>query len=176
MPRLPKKRIILSCAVLAVVAICIGAYAYNLDRRLAIVPTSATPSASQTPGADTATHAGPGSDIAASPKVEPTPSTAKVQQPTGQLLNTHSVSLSSGITSIDSTCNSVSGATCAIRATRGAETITVGTATTLSDGSNGLEIIWDAKKLSKGTWIIRAVASKGSQEAQSDPDSLVVVE
>jgi len=75
---------------------------------------------------------------------------------------------------MDSTCGSVTGASCYIRATMGAQVVQVSATKVITDGAQGVDLPWDAKQLSLGTWSIQAVATLSGQTAASDADTLEV--
>lgn len=164
----------LMVAGLVVVAVVI---AFSSHRKPAAqtspTPVAAIPSAHT---ADTAAHAGPQYDTTPSPtgtpaSQSPTPSPA-LAAPDGPYLNTHSISLSNASTLMDSTCSGPAGADCVISADMNGKSLNVSDSKTIT--ATGVELVWDAKKLTAGTWQIRAVASQNGQTAQSPAESLVV--
>lgn len=126
---------------------------------------------------DTAQHAGPDKDTPPSPTVLATnpaltPST-KLAAPFGPTLNTRTIALSNGNTMMDSTCAAESGATCKIVASKDGQDVTVSETKPVTP--NGVQLVWDAKKLTAGVWQVRAVASKAGQTSSSGAETLTVV-
>lgn len=142
-----------------------------------INPSSSPLLSKDGPGKDTAVHAGPAHDTTPTPTSSLTPAVSNPSHPVTALakpfatLNTHTVSLS-GNTTMDSTCSSVSGASCYIQASMGGSVVILSDTKTMTD--TGADFIWDAKKLSPGSWSIQAVASKDGQRSLSDPQTLTV--
>lgn len=166
-----KSRVIIVLTLVAVAAL--GAAAY--------VKVHQKPTADST--ADTKVHSGPATDKSTKSQAAQTTTTTSnpshpqsaLAKPIGPNNNTGSVSLS-GNTMMESTCRSVAGASCFIRATMGSAVKTVSETKVVGNEaySDGVVLDWDANQLSTGTWMIQAIASKDSQEAVSDPQSLKV--
>ena len=171
-----RKHIILTVVVVTLLFALATAGAYQLLK-------PATPKPSPTPGAgkDTNVQAGPDEDTstdpAATPVADPSrPSSATLAKPIGPNNNLSTVSLSGQYTTMESTCRSVDGATCQIYAKKGSQRLTVSDPKSIdADSQNdGVILDWSAKSLTTGTWQITAVASKGGQTAESDPQLLEV--
>ncbi len=119
-----------------------------------------------------------------SPSTDPQYNSSTLAKPTQTINKSHSyVSLSATdqadpqhSPSMDSTCTSVAGATCEIRATLGGTVITVVPATPVDTSTLGIDVAWNAKDrgLTPGTWVITAVAKKDGQTSTSDPISIEV--
>lgn len=136
----------------------------------------ATNTLTQTPSPDTKVHAGPEHDA---PSVSTTPAStttpvSSLAKPVGPNNNTSTIDLFGPTTMMESTCRSIVGATCYIKAAKGSQTIRVSETKTVSGLSDGVILDWDAKQLDAGTWSIYAVTSKDGHEAESDPQDLVV--
>jgi hypothetical protein len=93
--------------------------------------------------------------------------------PSGQLLNTQTVSLSSG-PDLESICQTIANASCDIRLTQGSVTKYVGAQTT---GSNGMVIFdWNAATvgLTTGQWSVQAVVTQNNATGVSHTETLTV--
>ena len=183
------------------VAFClVSVAAYVHFSRVATKPAAtvsvspSTKSSSTTPN-DTSSHPGAGAagvaaaandtaTTAAAPsaasQTDPKYTTPTLAKPTGQLLNKSTISLNStnpqNSPAMDSTCNSVAGATCEIHATLGSTTIVVAPAAMVDSATYGVDVPWNAKDkgLTSGTWTITAVAKKDGQSSTSESAHLTV--
>ena len=77
--------------------------------------------------------------------------------------------------SLDSTCQSLAGATCEIHAVNGTTDVLVAGPVTITD-TTGVDLPWNAKTkgLSAGVWQIIAIAKANGQTASSEPVNLTV--
>ncbi len=137
--------------------------------------------------ADTNQHAGPATDKDSKTSDTTTTSTSQqvanpdhpiastLAKPIGPNNNTGTVSLSSGATGMESTCRSVPGVGCYIQGTLNGRTVVLSQTKTITNGtSDGVILVWDAKQLSAGNWLIYAEATKDGQQTLSDPQMLRV--
>lgn len=133
-----------------------------------------TPTSSQSQ--DSTTPNQPASPANTSPNSTPSSS---IPEPTGQLLSKHRVSLSSTSPETgpdeNSTCQTVTGATCDIKLTGPDGSVKYLGAQSV-DAQGGAVFEWNAKNigLSVGRWKVEAVATKDGSFATSDPDYLEV--
>lgn len=163
----------------------LAGFGYAVTRHVkqtAVTVTPATfPSQNNSTGKDTTVHAGPGTE--ASPTGTPAlqitnpdhPATSTLAKPLGQILNNSAIRQSDESTAMESTCRSVAGAVCYVRAQMAGTTIILSDSKTIPEGSSdGVIFDWDAKKLSVGTWQVQLVASKNGQTSLSDSATLEV--
>lgn len=183
--RLPKNQTSLLIGVIVVVilaaAVALAVAQHRKAADLTVKPsTSASPTPTvQGPGKTGSAAAGPGS-AGATPTASPT-TISNPSHPTGQSLavptlieNSATVSLS-GATGMESTCQSVPGATCYVQASMGGKIIKVTSAMTIPDsGADGVILNWDAKQLTVGAWTMEAIASLNGQTATSASQILTV--
>lgn len=175
----PRKRVLLVALAVLVLAVGVGAVWYamkGLKQTHAVV--SPSPSTGEQSTADTKVHAGPAHDTS-SPSATPVPAGAGssapvLKKPFGPTDNVRSISLSGQTTMMDSTCGSVTGAKCYIRATMGSRVLAVSATKTIPSDTEGVDLPWDAKQLSVGIWNIQAIATLNGQQAVSDPETLTV--
>lgn len=175
-------------AALLILGLGIGSWIMIANRNIPKTPAeiSRDGAGGGKPRQQTDSSAQPQSDSPASSQNSPTASSASansIPKPTGQLLSKHTVSLSSvaGETSPDeeSTCQSVSGATCEIKLTGPNGMVKYVGRKSMQDQNNGNSIAiynWNAKDLglTAGRWKVEALASYGGATATSDPDYLRV--
>jgi len=115
----------------------------------------------------------------------PTPATS-LPTPTGQVLNKPEVHLSESDpgtqygSGMDSTCQTIAGASCGIELTSSTGQVkTVAAKQVVAmNGTYGVDLTWDVKvlNLSVGTWSARAVATKDGQTAKSNAWPLTVTQ
>ncbi len=160
-----------------VVVLIVAAWSWNSSRTANTVtpqPSDAIP----TPNRDTATHAGPKNDTAPTPQASATPEpnpdhpvSATLAKPIGPNNSSGTASRSSDL---DSTCQSVTGASCYIQATMDGHVVIVSDTKTITADSQGVDLPWSVSKLTVGDWSIRAVATKNGQKALSSEQILKV--
>jgi hypothetical protein len=189
--KLNRKRISILALAVAIVLI-VAAGAVYVERHSKAVNLTVKPSPTPTLQGPAKTGSAPAGPEAAgaTPSATPTaisnpnnPVSSTLAAPTGDLLNVRCVALSKAgatkacpNTNMNSTCQSVVGASCSIQATMsGATPVVVGADQTITD--NGTDTVpwnWDANKLTPGTWTVEAVATLNGQTATSDPETLTV--
>jgi len=180
-----KNQTSLLIGVIVVVVIATGAALFVAKHRkaadLTVKPsTSPTPTV-QGPAKTGSAPAGPEA-AGATPTATPT-TISNPSHPAGEPLaaptlieNSSTVSLS-GATGMESTCQSVPGASCYIQASMGGTTKTVSQSETVPDsGADGVILNWDASQagLTAGSWAIEAIATLNGQTAASSPQTLTV--
>lgn len=96
--------------------------------------------------------------------------------PTGQFVSNHHASLSSSLTSKEtSVCNTTPGASCTIQFTNGSSTKSLPSQVADTNGTTSWSWDVNALGLSDGNWSIKAVAnSNGQTKSALDPLNLVV--
>ena len=104
------------------------------------------------------------------------PTTTTLARPIGPNNNVQTIDLAQ-TSSMESTCQSVPGASCVIQATMDGKTLTVSQEQTISSSDiTGVILNWSADQLSVGNWQIRAVATYQGQTAASVPEQLTVTD
>ncbi|HET7713093.1 MAG TPA: hypothetical protein VFK94_00820, partial [Patescibacteria group bacterium] len=120
----------------------------------------------------------PATTPANQPSPPPPSSSGSLPSPTGQVLNKNLIRLSSTEPQYDpnmnSTCQTLVGATCGVRATLGSKVINIPAVAV--DDRGVASIDWNAKAagLTPGVWDIQVVATKDGKAGYSQTDKLTV--
>ena len=172
------KTMVITLILAAVAVVLVSLYVWQQQKPAKTTTVTPQPSASVPMGghgANTSENAGPTHDSTPStaPTVESNPShpvSNTLAPPTGSLLSSAS-SPSNGTE--ESICDTVPGATCELKASKDAQTVTVGPAK-VADGNGTVLWDWSVSQLSKGNWQVYAVASLNGSSAQSAKYPLTV--
>lgn len=103
----------------------------------------------------------------------PLPTNVNLAPPQGTLLNVHTAGAS---TLLQSTCQTLGGAMCAVQAHNASSNQTVMVKSAVTDANGSGTIAWDAAQLTNGSWEIRLVATFQGKTATSTIYETLVVQ
>ncbi|MFI5240691.1 MAG: hypothetical protein ACHQUB_03210 [Candidatus Saccharimonadia bacterium] len=186
--------VITSLIAVGLLVVALYVHYSHTSNKTTLSPNAATPNSAKSnshPGAGSGSVTGSSASpapapspssgqVASTPSTDPQYNSSTLAVPT-QYLNKSTISLSSNSPSdspqMDSTCNSVANATCAIHATMGQTTIVVVPPTSVDPTSYAVEAQWNAKDLglTPGVWVISAVASLNGQTSTSTSNTSLTV-
>lgn len=181
-----RQQILIGAALIIAVALLV---VWQSQRAKSTAPKTPSPSITASPSPSSTSIATPTPTSppqgTAPPTAAPTPSSS-LPKPTGQMLNKPEVHLNESNAAsqygsgMDSTCQTVAGASCGLEITsdKGVVKSIAPKPTVENNGLYVLQIIWDAKNLglTPGIWQVRAVATKNGQTSKSAPESLKVTQ
>lgn len=163
-----KKRTLIILISTVVVLLAGGIFVLVEHNKKSTIQANQSQTQSKNPGGAT-------TQTATTPDTNNTATTTRsLPTPTGQILSSATTSLSSGAM-LESTCQTVSGATCDLKLTSPDGTIKYVGAKPV-DSSGQVLFDWSAKQigLSTGTWKVQAITQKDGQTAESPSYNLTV--